>query len=177
VPVYDPTNWTAEGIDYYTLAGATGDSKTYLPLARTSAEAAIARDPRDSQNYFLLARIERLAGNRTAALADYRQTLRLDPWNHPDYYLDLASLLLQTGQTAAGRQVVSRGLGLYPDTVIANRNADPTIKPAVAELLVLQAADRLQQGNTSGAVSDLDRALRLDPTNQDARQLAATHGL
>jgi O-antigen ligase len=175
-PVYDPTNWTSEGIDYYTLAEITGGSKTYTPLALNRAQAAITRDPQDSQNYFLLGRVERLAGNHATAEADYRQALHLDPWNHPDYYLDLASLLIQTGQTTAGQNVVSQGLALYPDTVIDNRSADPTIKPAVAELLALQAADRFQHNDLAAAVSDLNRALRLDPTNQDVRQLAA-HGL
>ena len=174
--VYDPDTWTAEGIDYYTLATLAGDTKRYLPLARDRAQAAIARDPKDAQHYFLLGRAYRIGNNLSAAMTAYRQALALDPWNHPDYYLDPAQVLLQQGNTTAAQQLVTRALALYPDSVIANRNADAGIKPTIAELLALQAADRLQHGNTAAATIDLDRALKLDPSNQDVKQLKA-HGL
>jgi Tfp pilus assembly protein PilF len=84
--------------------------------------------------------------------------------------------LLQQGNTTAAQQLVTKALNLYPDSVIANRNADTSIKPTIAELLALQAADRLQHGNTAAASSDINRALILDPSNQDVKQLKA-HGL
>jgi O-antigen ligase len=175
-PVYDPTNWTAEGIDYYTLASFTGGSKTYNADAERAARGAIQHDGSDSQNYQLLGRIQALEGNLPAAEASLSQALRLDPWNHPDYYSDLAGLQLKANHTVAAQKTVSAGLALYPDSVIANRNADTTVKPAVAELLSLQAADRLSHDDTKGAAADIKRALKLDPSETDALQLQA-HGL
>ena len=171
VVAYDPDTWGAEGIDYYTLASITNGSRHYAPLALDRANQAIARDPNDSQHYFLLARVDRLDGQLASAETAYHKTLQLDPWNHPEYYVDLATLQLQRGETAAARATVQKALNLYPDSVIANRNADTTIKPAVAELLVLQAADHLQHGDKAAAAAELSRALRLDPTSQDAKQL------
>ncbi len=138
-PIYDPDVWTSEGIDYYALAAA-GGPKSYLALGRDRAKQAIRRDPKDSQHYFLLGRIERLDGNPPAALTAYHQALRLDRLNHPDYYVDLAALLIQQKNTRAARQVIRDGLALYPEAVIGNRNADSRIKPAVAELKRLQAS-------------------------------------
>lgn len=132
--VYNPDTWGAEGIDYYTLAGITGGSHRYLPLARDRAQQAIARDRDDSQHYFLLARVDRLDGQLAAAETAYRRALQLDPWNHPEYYVDLATLQIERGEKAAARTTVQTGLDLYPAAVVANRSTDPTVKPAVAEL-------------------------------------------
>lgn len=169
--VYDPNTFTAEGIDYYTLASVTGGSKRYLDMARDRATAAVKADPDDSQHYFLLGRVDRLAGNIAAAERNYRHALNLDRWNHPEYYLDLASLLLQKGDTVGAQKVISQAVALYPDKVISNRNASASFKPTVAELLVLQAAGQHQHGDTAAAMRTLKHALKLDKHNKDASAL------
>ncbi|HUC20128.1 MAG TPA: O-antigen ligase family protein, partial [Candidatus Polarisedimenticolaceae bacterium] len=138
--VYNPDAWTAEGIDYYTLAALTGGSKHYLPMVRDRARQAIRRDPYDSQHYFLLGRVERLEGHPDAAVQAYRQALRFDHLNHPEYYADLGGVLLQQGDAVAARRVIETGLELYPEAVMRNRSTDPRIKPAITELKRLQAA-------------------------------------
>jgi tetratricopeptide (TPR) repeat protein len=167
---YNPDNWTAEGIDDYALAGITG-SKAYLALAKDRANQAIARDPKDSQHYFLRARTERLGGDYNSAITDYENALKLDMYNHPDYYLDLAQTKLQQGDKQAAQAVALRGLSLYSDSVIAQRSADPAIKPAVAGLLVVTSYEQIAQGNMQEAKRSLNRALRLDPNNFDAQTL------
>jgi len=132
--IYNPDTWGAEGIDYYTLASITDGSHRYLPLARDRAQQAIARDRDDSQHYFLLGRVERLSGHLAASESAYHRALQLDPWNHPEYYVDLATLQMERGEKRAALATVQVGLNLYPASVVANRNADPTVKPAVTEL-------------------------------------------
>ena len=176
--VYNPDVWTQEGIDYYTMAAITGGSKqTYEPLARDRAKEAIKRDPNDSQHYFLMGRIERLAGRQDEAIYSYKKALELDPLNHPEYYVDLAVVYNQKGDSPAAERTIKEGLKLYPDAVIKNRSADRDIKPAIANLLVLQAKTKLDRGENESARSDLRRAKKLDPKNRDIETLRAPAGL
>lgn len=173
-PVFNPNVYTAEGIDYFTLANLTGGSKRYLPAAKSSAHKAIAADPNSSQAYQLLGRVEELDGRHTAATNAFKTAIRLDRWNHPEYYVDIAALYLRQGKVQSAQSLIAQGLELYPDEVVQNRSADATIKPAVAELLALRAAERLSQGATASAQRDITRALRLDPHNRDAIRLKTT---
>ncbi|HSX41336.1 MAG TPA: O-antigen ligase family protein [Candidatus Saccharimonadales bacterium] len=169
--VYNPDYWTAEGIDYYSLAGITGGSKQYEPLALDRANHAVAVDPQDSQHYFLRARIHRLQGKLTDAQSDYNQALRLDHLNHPYYYADLASLELQMGKETDAVHIATQGIILYPQKVIDSRPADVSIRVAVSQLYTIRAAIELKNGQN--AADDINHALKLNPVNTEALQLRA----
>lgn len=167
--VYDPDYLTAEGINYYTLASVTGGSKSYESLALDRAERAIKSDPRDSQHYFLKARVERLGGRLAAAESDYRQALKLDRFNHPQYYADLASLQLQLGRENDAAGTATQGISLYPQKVIDNRSYDRQVPGAVSQLYTIRAAIKLK--NNQDASGDINQALKLFPLNREAQQL------
>jgi O-antigen ligase len=169
--VYDPDNWSSEGIDYFSLATLTNGSSSLLEKSRDRAQQAVKRDPYDSQQYLLLARTEYQANNLGAALVAYRQALSYDHYNHAEYYQDLVSLQLKMGDTVGAQRTVDQALGMYTDAVIANRSADPLMRLAVAQLLAYHAADQLGGGDQAGAKASLDRAAKLNPLNGDVNQL------
>lgn len=172
LPVYDPDNWNSEGIDYYAQAIADKSASSQkLAEAKNRAEAAIKHDPNDSQHYFLLGRTEYLAKNYPAAESAYGNAIKLDRFNHPEYYQDLASLQITMENRQAAQTTVDQGLELYTDEVIANRNADRDIKPAVSQLLTFRAAEQILQGDKDGAKTNLERAIKLNPLNFNAHGL------
>lgn len=171
--VYDPDTYTAEGIDYFVLASITSGSKQYQAMALERANSAIKLDPHDAQHYFLRGRVQRLAGNLPAAQADIEHALKLDRFNHADYYADLISIQLQRGDFNGAGRSVDAALNLYTDAVIANRSADNTIKSATASILSMRASHLESIGDKAGANAAIERALRLDPSNSDAARVKA----
>jgi tetratricopeptide (TPR) repeat protein len=170
-PVYDPDTLTAEGIDYFTLATFTNGSKTFSKQARDLANQAIQRDPQDAQHYFLLGRAQFIEGNLKESEQAYRMALKLDKYNHAEYYEDLAALQLKVGDTVSAQRTVDEALAIYTDAVIANRNGDEQMPPAVAQLLAFRAAAEIDHGDHSAAAKSLQRAYRLDPKNRDVELL------
>jgi O-antigen ligase len=175
--MYDPDNWTAEGIDYYVLATITNGSKQNQALALDRANQAISRDPKDSQHYSLRGKIERLGGNLDGAESDFKRAIALDNHNHAGYYLDLAGLQLQRGREDSANDTVVTAIGLYPDSVINNRSADTGLKPTVASLLAVRALKLQSVGDTAGAQSSIKRAVLLDPSNGDVKRAKQALGL
>lgn len=169
--MYEPDYWTAEGIDYYTLAAITSGSKSYAKLAIDRANNAIARDPRDGQHYLLRARTERLGGDYVSAERDYRQALALDRYNHPEYYGDLAELKLLQGDEGAAWRVAKDAIKLYSDDVLGNRSADPEVPRAVSQIYVVLALHELSQGRQGAGQAYVKKAIKVDPRNPVARKL------
>jgi exopolysaccharide production protein ExoQ len=174
-PMYDPDNWTAEGIDYYTLAGLTGGSKRYSAQAEQAVAQAIRRDRLDSQHYQLLGRVKLQEGDSKAAIDNFKKALSLDPYNHPGYYLDLAVAQIKSGDSADGYKTAEQGIALYPSAVVANRSAQTDVKPAVASLLSIRALRELGVGQKELARRDLSAADKLDPGNINVKDVAAKY--
>lgn len=147
IVIHDPDSWNAEGIDYFVLASINNDRQANLAKARDLANQAIQRDPLDAQHYFLLGRVERLAGNPQAAKQAFERTLQLDRYNHAEYYADLVALQLSQGDLDGARQTVDTALTIFTDQVIANRSADTRLKPAVEQLRMFK--DQIQQQTQS----------------------------
>ncbi|HSX48364.1 MAG TPA: tetratricopeptide repeat protein, partial [Candidatus Nanoarchaeia archaeon] len=167
---YNPDTLTGEGINRLALARQQQDSQTNLTLARLRAETAIKQDSFDAQQHFLLARVLRQQDKLDQAIVEYRKAIRLDPFNQPDYYNDLAQILLVSDPQAA-LQVASSGLNAYPDQVLSNRMADPDIFRQVSTLLTTRALVLLKVGDQAKAVEDLRRAYVLNQKNLQAKQL------
>jgi O-antigen ligase len=170
---YDPDYVDAEGIDWYALA-ATGGTNTQLDakLALELARQAEVLDPHDGQHYQLEGRVLALTGDWKGALVAFKTALRLDPYDHPEYALDLATVEEQMGNERAAVETAESMLALYPPTVVVNRNLDTTIRPTLANLEALVGNIELQQGNVIGAQVAAARALNQDPTNIRGRALA-----
>jgi O-antigen ligase len=138
--VYDPDTLTGEGINYLSLAAIGIDPAANLKLAETSARSAVKLDPRDAQHEFLLAQVLRLEGDGAGSVGAYLEALRLDPLNHPEYYLGLAELY--ASQQAPDKALIytRKVIELYPPEVVANRGAQADIGDIVARAAALQAA-------------------------------------
>jgi len=127
--VFNPDYVNAEGIDLYTEAmGGGPNAAVTLGLALDRARTAERLDPHDAQHHQLEGRVLALRGDWPGAEAAFRAALQLDPYNHPDYALDLASAQLERQNAAAALATVREMLALYPQGVIDNRNLDTTLK-------------------------------------------------
>ena len=121
------------------LAAITGGNPQQTARSKALAQQAIDADPQDGQHYFLMARALRMEGKLNEAEAAYRQALAKDQWNHPEYYLDLASLQIQMGDRSGSQATIKQALVLYPPSTVANRSADSGFSLYVAQLKVLQS--------------------------------------
>jgi tetratricopeptide (TPR) repeat protein len=97
--------------------------------------------------------------------------LRLDPYNHPDYALDLARVQQQTGEVDGAVRTAQAMLAQYPQEVVDNRSNDATVKPALADLEALVGNVYLKQGRLREAGEAATRALKLDPDSLRGRAL------
>jgi tetratricopeptide (TPR) repeat protein len=143
--VFNPDNVGAEAINLYALAvenSAGGQSN--LKLAMDRAVQAERLDPYDGQHYQLEGRIWKQQGELAKAKAAFEQALKLDQYNHPEYAFDLARVQVELGQTAAAKETIRAMLVQYPQSVVANRVADESLKFRLAQLKVLDR--QLQSG-------------------------------
>jgi len=165
-PVYNPDYVNAEGIDWYTMASAGGasakaDSSRALDLARQ----AEVLDPHDGQHHQLEGRVLALRGDYQGAEAAFRFALKLDPYDHPEYALDLAGVQAVAGDLNGAVATAQAMLQLYPPAVVANRNMDDTIRPTLANLQALIGNIDLARGDLKGADVAAKAAIYWDPTS------------
>jgi tetratricopeptide (TPR) repeat protein len=171
-PVYNPDYVNAEGIDWYTMGGL-GDKRAQQEeaVALDRARRAHTLDPDDGQHWQLEGRVLAQRGDFNGAQRALRQALKLDPYDHPGYALDLATFQLLAGHREAAMRSASAMLALYPPRVVNNRNLDATIKPTLANLEALVGNIALQDGDLIGASGAAKRALALDPGNLRGKAL------
>lgn len=162
--VYNPDLVNAEGIDLFVVATGSGaDAKKAGDLALLRARQAQKLDPSDGQHHQLEGRILAFRGDLKGAEAAFRAALVLDPWNHPDYALDLAGTQVRAGDNAGAVQTAKAMLALYPDAVVNNRNSDSTIRPELADLEALIGNVYLSEGNLTGAEQAAKSSLKYSP--------------
>ena len=170
--VFDPSYIDAEGIDYYTVATAGGaDSTEAATLALDRAREAERLAPDDGQNYQLEGRVLALDGRLSASEVAFRHALRLDPYNHPQYALDLATVQLLDHDPQAAVATANSMLAKYPDPVVLNRQLDMTLRPTLGDLAALVGNIYLENGNTADARTAGLRALHYNPGNLRGRAL------
>jgi tetratricopeptide (TPR) repeat protein len=170
--VYNPDFVNAEGIDLLTLAyGNAAGAKADAQLALERARQAQREDRYDAQHHQLEGRALSAQGDLKGAAAAFREALRLDPYNHPDYALDLARVQQQTGDVDGAVRTAQAMLAQYPQEVVDNRSNDATVKPALADLEALVGNVYLKQGRLREAGEAATRALKLDPDSLRGRAL------
>lgn len=170
--VYSPDVLTEEGINRYTQGlMKRSERQVELVLARDRAERAARLDPRDAQHQLLLAKVTRLAGDAEAAEAAYLRAISLDPYNDPEYYIELAGFYTVKDRNAEALALLNTVIELYPDAVIYNRNQRTQIRPAIAHAHALRAHLHLLAGDTEAARRGAEESLRLNPQGALAQTL------
>ncbi len=170
--VYNPDVISAEGIDYYTVAvGGGADAKLAATLALDRARMAQQQDPSDGQHHQLEGRVLWAQGNLADAGKAFKEALLLDPFNHPDYAYDLASVQAAQGNVTDALVTTANMLGYYPASVITNRNADRTVRSSVAHLAALQGNIEFKQGNIAAAQRSANLGIAIEPSNLRTRAL------
>jgi O-antigen ligase/Flp pilus assembly protein TadD len=172
VVVYNPDLVNAEGIAWYSAAasgdkGAEKAGATALALAREAERL----DPKDGQHYQLEGRVLSLQGHEQEAEAALSKALKLDPYNHPQYALDLATLRLGRGDRDGAANTIQSMLAQYPAEVVANRNSDSSLRPVLANLQAVLGNIYLEEGNVGDARYRAQQALQLDKTSLRGRAL------
>jgi O-antigen ligase len=171
-PLYDPDLINAEGIAWYTLATAGGPNGfANSTLALQQARLGARLDPADGQHKRLEGRVLALRGDLKGAEAALREALRLDPYNHPEYAADLAGVQVQRGDTEGAIRSATAMLDQYPMDVVANRNADETVRGALASLAALVGNVYLDRGDLPAARVAAQRALEYDAESVKGRGL------
>jgi O-antigen ligase len=170
---YNPDYVTAEGINYYVLARLGENKGENLALGLDRASQAIKLDAGDAQHHLLAARIMLEQQNLEEAARHYSLALQKDPYNEPDYYSELAGVEIERGHYEVALEQVDRGISLYPDTVIARREADADLSRRVARMYVARAAVYRHLGQAESMRQDAVKALELDPDNIPAKQILA----
>jgi tetratricopeptide (TPR) repeat protein len=173
--LYNPDVLTGEGINRLTVAMggemAPDAAKMELELALHRARQAQQLDPHDAQHYQLEGRVLMAQNALSAAEAAFRRALELDHLNHPEYALDLASVLVREQKSGDAVRVAQAMIALYPPDVIGNRQADESIPPALANLHALVGNVALGEGRIAEADAAADAALRIDKDSLRGRAL------
>ena len=170
--IFNPDHLGAEGINWYALASLGGPAARHNgDQALAAARQAEALDPADGQHHQLEGRILALRGDLRGAEVAFRKALVLDRFNHPDYAYDLADILVRRGRPDEALAAAGTMLAQYPAAVVANRVADETLPPALANLEALAGNVYLAQGQVQPAGRAADRALALYPKSLRGRAL------
>jgi Flp pilus assembly protein TadD len=170
--LYDPDLINAEGIAWYTLATAGGPNGfANSTLALQQARLGARLDPTDGQHKRLEGRALSLRGDLKGAEAAFSTALKLDPYNHPEYAADLAGVQLQRGNVDGAIQTARAMIDQYPVEVVGNRNADETVRGALASLEALVGNIYLERGDVAAAKLAAQRALVYDPDSVKGRGL------
>ncbi len=166
---YDPDVLTKQGIARFTLNAIRIQPAENIASAQKLARQAIKQDPEDSQHYFLLARVQRENSAWDQAEQAYLTALAKDPYNHPDYYSDLATLYMQLNQLNKAAQTLDKAITLYPDSVVGNRFFIPTTIVDVSNLYLARAIlDQKLQNNAAAQVA-VSKALKINPDSSGAK--------
>lgn len=171
-PFPNPDIYTQAGIAYFSSAQISKKAISNLETAADRAQSAIAADPQDAQHHFLLARVRRAQNKVDEALKAYRQTLQLDPYNHPEYYSDTAELLIAANRPAEAATILNDGIRRFGDpATVTNRSFIPGFRQSLATLYFDRALIAHQQGDEGAAITAIKQAQAVNPGDSRATQL------
>jgi O-antigen ligase/Tfp pilus assembly protein PilF len=171
LPLTNPDILGAEGILWYTRGLISTDRRPDFAKALALVRRAQQADPFDGQHHQLEGRILLQEHDLAGATRAFEKALQLDPFDHPQYALDLASTQLLARQTDQALATAMAMLKLYPDQVLANRSADPTLRPALSALQAFVGNLYLQKGDMAQAKRAAQRAVAIYPESLPGRAL------
>jgi tetratricopeptide (TPR) repeat protein len=120
--------------------------------ARIEFQNALQIAPTDPQARFEMGVVDEKLGKVREAAQFYQSTLDVSP-DHLGATANLARLYVFSGVPDRAMELIKPALVKHPDD---------------SELLTLRAAVRVQQKDLAGGQEDAERAVQLDPKNQDA---------
>lgn len=159
--IYDPNVITDQAISLYSVSLLDKDRTARagkLAQALELTKRAAKLDPLSSDHLYSMARIASIQGDHALAKASYQKAIALDPYNHPEYYLYLASELFKAKDYAASNATLTKILALYPPDVMANRAFIPGLTDKLAQLYMLRANGNLMLKKRDLARADLKMA-------------------
>lgn len=116
--------------------------------------------------YHLIGRARYDQGDLDGAEESFTTALRLDPWLHPNFHLDLASVYLQKGDRDRARYQLASVLDQYGPGV--PYSANPSVLNHLARVAHLLGTVEKDAGDTDAARAYYARALEYDPTYSPA---------
>jgi tetratricopeptide (TPR) repeat protein len=123
-----------------------------LEKARIEFQNVLQIAPKDAEARFEMGVVDEKLGNPRGAAQFYQGVIDVDP-AHVGARTKLARLYLFSGVPDRALDLLAPALEKHPDD---------------SELLTVRAAARAQQKDSSGAMTDAERAVALAPSNEDA---------
>ena len=120
--------------------------------ARVEFQNALQISPIDPEARFENGVVDEKLGRSREAAQFYQSVIDVNP-DHVDARINLARLYLFAGAPDKTLELIAPGLAKNPDN---------------AELLTLRAAARVQKKEVGDALVDAERAVQLEPSNEDA---------
>ena len=133
----------------------------------SAAEDAVRQKPNSVAFRLQLADAYRAANNSDSALEQYEQVLKVDPGQRAGL-LGRGEILVSQGKLTEAAQSFNKVIGTSKGGEFAA--VDPQLESAYYDL----GSVALRQGGAKEAIVDLQRALKVDPTDADALQLLGT---
>lgn len=147
-------------LSYLRLGGllmAQMNAPEALPVLRTAVR--IQPDHAEAHNLFGAALA--FVGRSADSLAQFQLALQIEP-GYSNARLNLANALAKSGRLAEAADNFRQLLKVFPD--------DAVTKKLLARTLSRQASQLIDEGKLVEALPELDQALDLDPSLEDARQ-------
>lgn len=170
-------DWVIGNPDWLVREGAVrlalaerGDSED-INMALELARSGQQMDRLDAQPWQLEGRVEAARGRLSEAEIAFRRAISRDANNRPEYYSDLVSVLYTQKKMAEAVKVADVLLSKYSEKVVANRSADSSLKPALANLWGMTGQAYLVSHNIEKAKFCADQAIKLYPQSLRGRAL------
>ena len=153
--------------------------KSYLEQAEAVSKKLNKFDRNNSLNYELAGKIFSVEGKLTEAEANFKQAIRLDRFNYPRFYGELAALLIGSGRSEEAKSLLLSILTSFPANVIENRKIiimnnqkfTSGIANDISYWYYLLGLISLKENNAKEARQYFSLALNLNPENKQAKDL------
>ena len=170
--VYNPAYLDDESSDLMVLGSGGGSgSASNLALALSRVKTGERIDPLDGEHYNLEGRIRELQGDTTGALSALKMALVVDPYNHPEYSDDLATLQWRSGNLQAALATAQSMIRIYSSPKSAVSAVPATVKANLADLDALIGNIYLSRGQIAASEAAAQAALQFDSQSLRGRAL------
>jgi O-antigen ligase/tetratricopeptide (TPR) repeat protein len=143
------------------IAVAIGGDTSAAPRLRDLGDRAVQVDPNNPRAQFTRAVIRQYLKDYSEAARSVERALVLDPLTNPNLYQAAVQIMLGAGRTSDAIRIARDGLNVFGPT-----------KNSIAVRVELARA-LMTAGSLADALNELDAALAIEPSDQDAQRLRA----